>query len=433
MDYGVNKFIPKEDTAPTLSADSVVFWPLKTYTQNGYNSNTGYGSALTTGTDGYTAASATTPDPTYQIIPLVGNPGKALNWGTSDGYMLGDGHGFGLHQKFCMADQAGFGTMYNILGGNWEPGAEGTMLVAPIGSNGVEATIPKGCVAFRVNTGGTNTVRVIVAVPTTEKYRGETGFEIDLSNDYYIGVWNVAAANEGTTFQFNKADALEKFELPRSYTFQTEKTPENMAADSFQDHVVVSYGGKEYRTYLNGGCVLVAYEFTVTGEGVYIIGSVHGTNNTVVTNDMPMEIVHFSVSGTASAGRDGVAGSKVGSVDFVYDDGTSIVTMDKIGLTDGLTNEEGNENYANYYASQALLHTNNSAQLNGVFVNINYTRISIRRYVKEVTGADSNTYGQTTITYVVGPPDSTQEEYILVNPYMLNSDEIERTVESTTS
>ena len=435
MDYGVNTFVPvTKNPSLEFAADEYVLWPQTSLKQDGVYTNNGKNKV-----DGSTetAKMPTTNDPTYKLIPLQGDGG--LNWGSANGYLLG--REYGLHQKFQMKDQAGFGTMYNLLGGNWEPsGSYGnySMLVAPIGSNEVEATIPKGCVAFRVNTNKTETVRVIVAIPTTEHYVGESTFNMDLVYDYYIGVWNVAAANTGTTFSFNKSDALEKFELPRSHTFHTEATPSSpypntSVPSTYTEYTTISYGGSTYRAYLNGGCFLVAYEFTVSGEGVYIIGSAHGNSNAATDKDAAMEIVHFSVSGTASAGRDGVAGSKLGSVDFVYDDGTSIVTMDKIGLTGGLTNEGASENYANYYASQALLHTNNSAQLNGVFVNINYTRISIRRYVKEVTGADSNTYGQTTITYVVGPPDSTQAEYIIVNPYMLNSDEIERTVESTTS
>jgi len=449
MDYGVNTFVPvTKNPSLEFAADEYVLWPQYTLTANGYATNNGYANGAISGRvevntdDGDTTTTdinaklPTTNDPTYKLIPLQGDGG--LNWGSANGYLLG--REYGLHQKFQMKDQAGFGTMYNLLGGNWEPsGSYGnySMLVAPIGSNEVEATIPKGCVAFRVNTNKTETVRVIVAIPTTEHYVGESTFNMDLVYDYYIGVWNVAAANTGTTFSFNKSDALEKFELPRSHTFHTEATPSSpypntSVPSTYTEYTTISYGGSTYRAYLNGGCFLVAYEFTVSGEGVYIIGSAHGNSNAATDKDAAMEIVHFSVSGTASAGRDGVAGSKLGSVDFVYDDGTSIVTMDKIGLTGGLTNEGASENYANYYASQALLHTNNSAQLNGVFVNINYTRISIRRYVKEITGADSNTYGQTTITYVVGPPDSTQEEYIIVNPYMINADAIVKVKESAT-
>ena len=143
-----------------------------------------------------------------------------------------------------------------------------------------------------------------------------------------------------------------------------------------------------------------------------------------------MEIVHFSVSGTASAGRDGVAGSKLGSVDFVYDDPISntIITVGKTG-TGGLTNQAGNEDYANYYASQTLLHTNNGAKVDDQFIKINNARIAVRRYVKQVTGADSTSYGQTTLACVVGPPGSGQQAYILVDPYMLNADTIERSEE----
>ena len=434
MDYGINTFVPvTSNSSLEFAADEYVFWPQTTLKQDGTYTNKGK-DKVTGNTE--TAKLPTTTDPIYNLIPLRGDGG--LNWGSANGYLLGKEYGF--HQKFQMKDQAGFGTMYNLLGGNWEPsGSYGnySMLVAPIGTNGVEATIPKGCVAFRVNSGGEQTVRVIVAIPTTEHYVGESTFNMDLVYDYYIGVWNVAAANENNTFSFDKEDALEKFELPRSHTFHAESTPTNAfpsatVPSGYTGYTTVSYGGNTYRTYLNGGCFLVAYEFTVNGEGVYIIGSAHGNTNAATDKDAAMEIVHFSVSGTASAGRDGVAGSKLGSVDFVYDDPNSntIITVGKTG-TGGITNQAGNEDYANYYASQSLLHTNNGAKdTGGNFIKINNARIAVRRYVKQVTGADSTSYGQTTMACVIGPPGSGQQAYILVEPYMLNADAIERSEES---
>lgn len=431
MDYGVNTFVPTtSDPALEFAADEYVLWPQTTLKQDGIYSNNGKTQVNTS----QNATMATTTDPIYNLVPLQGSDG--LNWGSANGYLLGKE--YGLHQKFQMKDQAGFGTMVNILGGNWEIGGsygEYSMLVAPIGSNGVEATIPKGCVAFRVNTNQTETVRVIVAIPTTEHYVGEGDFNLDLVNDYYIGVWNVAAANSGTTFEFNKSDALEKFELPRSHTFHTEATPDNAFPSAtvpagYTGYTTVSYGGSTYRTYLNGDCFLVAYEFTVSGEGVYIIGSAHGADNSESPKDAAMEIVHFSVSGTASAGRDGIAGSKLGSVDFVYDQNDAIVTVDKKGLDTGLTNAAGNENYANYYASQCLLHTKNS-----VDYQINNVRIAIQRYVKSVDGTDANgaatKYGETTIAYSVGPPESGQQGYVVVDEYMTNADTVVRTEETS--
>ena len=106
----------------------------------------------------------------------------------------------------------------------------------------------------------------------------------------------------------------------------------------------------------------------------------------------------------------------------------------KTGLTGGLVNQAGNEDYANYYASQSLLHTNNLAKdTGGNFIKINNARVAIRRYIKSVQGENSTTYGQTTIAYSVGPPGSGQQAYIVVDKYMTNADTIERTEETNSS
>ena len=469
MNWGVNTFKPVADNATQLKADQIVLWPQTTLKAQhtlvdrngnpilddndqeqtmsaGIYSNSGpfsdaaqapFGNNYTA----YTPASGSSPDPTYSVIELAD-----LQWGTSSGYYLGSGDGYGLKQKFQMADQAGFGDILNLLGGNWEynapTGPDGeklyTQLVAPIGSNGVEANIPKGCVAFRVNAGGTQTVRIIVAVPTTDKYVGsnsvEDGFELDMVDDYYIGVWNVGASGDDTVQSFSKEDALEKFELPRSYTFSFDDTPATMGAGHY---VKVQYDGADYRTYLNGDCFLVAYEFFIDGGtdgGVFVIGSAHGDDDSESTKDVPMEIVHFSVSGTASAGRDGVTGNQLGTIDFVYSDvvntGTAdepvntdtIITVDRVsGFTGGTTNANG-ENYANYYASQCMLHSNSlkedTSTTDGL-VRITQGTVWIRRYLNGT---------QTTLTYQVlapdnsSPPNSVASDAFIVTSHTANSD-----------
>ena len=425
MDFGVNTFIPTDiddenSTSHKLPANSVVFWPQMTLTQGGYNTNGGYkDTPVYTASTDINATKYATPDPTYSIIPLTGTNG--LNWGTKDGYKLGD---YGLDKKFQMADEAAFGTLINI--GDWSlPLGNSNTLVAPVGSNGVKATIPKGCVAFRVNAGGTQTIRIIVAVPTTDYYRGESGFDLDTAMDYYIGVWKVAAAGDEILSQFNKSDALEKFELPRSYSFDFNDDPTKV--EETNSHVDVEYGGQKYRTYLNGDCFLVAYEFAIDGGddgGVFVIGSVHGDESSSSGKEVPMEIVHFSVSGTASAGRDGVTGNQLGAIDFVYDDTEgNIATIDKTGSTTGPTN--GTEYYSNYYASQCLLYSNNEQKDANGYLLLNEEKLWIRRYVDNSTPNSA----KTVIAYGVEGevPDS-----FLVKQYAINSDEVEtETTQST--
>ena len=420
MEWGVNTFIPTESsTSEELSAGSVVFWPQTTLKQDGTYTNNGQ--TLVTGSTENATMTKTT-DPVYTIKKL-----SDMKWGTADGYMLGSNDGFGLDKKFQMADQAKFGTILNL--DQWDlgtlPSGESSIMVAPVGSNGVEATIPKGCVAFRVESGGTQTIRIIVAVPTTDKYVGseglEGGFELDWEADYYIGVWQVEAAGESLSASFQKSNAVEKFELPRSYTFNFEDTPSTIEDKNY--YTIVEYGGTRYRTYLNGDCFLVAYEFTIGGEdqegGVYVLGSVHGEDGSTSTKDVPMEIVHFSVSGTASAGRDGVTGNQLGAIDFVYDDTEgNIATIDKNGSQTGPTN--GTEYYSNYYASQCLLYSNNEQKdSSGNYLLLNKEKVWIRRYVDNST-PDS---AKTIMAYQVAGdvPDS-----FLVKQYAINSDEVEK-------
>ena len=432
MDFGVNTFIPtdinaEDSTSHKLSANSVVFWPQTTLTQTGYNTNSGYKTSITaTASNDINAKKYVTPDPTYSIVPLTGTNG--LNWGTKDGYKLGD---YGLDKKFQMADEAAFGTLINI--GDWSiPIGDANTLVAPVGSNGVNATIPKGCVAFRVNAGGTQTIRIIVAVPTTDYYLGESGFDLDRDMDYYVGVWQVAAAGDEILSRFSKADALEKFELPRSYTFDFNDSPTSIEPEKdengalkegeFKTYVNVQYGGQNYRTYLNGDCFLVAYEFTIDGGtdgGVFVIGSVHGDESSSSGKEVPMEIVHFSVSGTASAGRDGVTGNQLGAIDFVYDDTLgNIATIDKNDSQTGPTN--GTEYYSNYYASQCLLYSNNEQKdSSGNYLLLNKEKVWIRRYVDNSTPNSAKTIMAYQVSGQV--PDS-----FLVKQYAINSDEVEK-------
>lgn len=105
--------------------------------------------------------------------------------------------------------------------------------------------------------------------------------------------------------------------------------------------------------------------------------------DTVTVEDVPMEIVYFSAEGVASAGRDGAAGSQIGTIDFVYDYGDKIVTVKENSQTDA----EGNEDYSNYYSSFCLMYfdTNkraaDSTEAKPTFVPVNYEYVKVRRYV----------------------------------------------------
>ena len=450
---GVNTFVPSDlnlesSNSHALEADQYVLWPQKTYTNTGYTTNTGYDSSKkavagfnrfdTTNDQNPVNASLTkTEDPIYSLIPLTGTGG--LNWGTADGYKLGD---YGLDKKFQMADQGAFGNLI-IENGNVSSVVDSNMMIVPVGSNKVESPIPKGCVAFAVEAEGEQTIRIIVSVPATEYYLNEDGFNtaMDLTDDYYVGVWKMPALTANQTVTFNKSAAVEKFELPRSYSYSFEDTPskleptvdENGVKVGMEHYIKVEYNGTQYRTYLNGDCFLVAYEFTIdgseTGGGTYIIGSAHGADGLIGdAAEVPMEIVHFSVSGTASAGRDGVMGNQLGAIDFVYDDTQNkIVTIGTDNQTNNLPNADGNENYANFNASQNMLHTYTEKLLSGTdtgYININQARVYVRRWLKPTTVDGKTTY-ETVISYYVGSTDNNQTDAFKITTYTMNGDTLD--------
>ena len=418
---GVNTFIPEDlgeedSNSLALDADQVVFWPQTTLKQNGVYKNNGV-TLVANSTEN--AAMTKTNDPIYTIKTLAD-----LNWGTAEGYKLTD---YGLDKKFQMADQGFFGKLHIDENGDVSSVSNSNMMIVPVGSEDVESPIPKGCVAFSVNAKSKQTVRIIVAVPTSTYYFGENDVldPLDFVHDYYVGVWKVPTLTPGQEVTFKKSEALEKFELPRSYSFGFSDTPEKLEKDSVKHYVEVEYNGAQYRTYLNGDVFLVAYEFTIDGAetgGTYIIGSAHGEDSTMnSTKDIPMEIVHFSVSGTASAGRDGVQGNQLGAIDFVYHNpvNSSIITVGSKSATNSLPNATGTEYYSSYQASLILLHTNNEKKLSETsteYVKINQAEVYIQRRLDSTGTGDSTTY-KTVISYYITSDDPNQTDAFKIKSY----------------
>ncbi|MGN1041013.1 MAG: hypothetical protein ACI4QL_06270 [Candidatus Fimimonas sp.] len=315
-----------------------------------------------------------------------------------------------LQKKFRMLEGIDFGATITL--GNGSLGTGG-IISAPVGTNGVEADIPQSCIAFRVNKAAENIkIRVIVSVAVSEYYPGETtadgGYELNdgSGNEYvrFFNLWRMDESGSNVVNVFNATgdNLLENFVVPRSHPYE----PGQTAANEANEYVNVSYQGSNYHCYLNGDRVLVAYEFSVNtnpvadggyGVGVFCLGMsglrfdeygnvVNDSNgNPDVVTDVPMEIVYFSAEGVASAGRDGASGSQIGTIDFVYDYGGAIVTVKESSATD----EEGNEDYNNYYSSFCLMYfdTNKPAadytEQNPTFVPVNYEYVKVRRFVVE--------------------------------------------------
>jgi len=293
----------------------------------------------------------------------------AAGWKNRHGELLTNAD---LANKFTMQTHPEWNLTLTILRGNWNINGG---LVAPIGSLGVEANIPLGTIAFRVNAdapaGSPYGIRVIVAVPQCEYYKNENnedpGHFYD-SGISYFGLWHLEANGERIVNVFRAQDAMDKFELPRSNPYIPSATPgesEYILIDANSDNTV------ESRCYLNAKRVLVAYEFKVTEEGVYVLGPANDNQYA-----KGMEIVYFSADATASSGRDGTLGSVIGNIDFVYDYAGNVVTVKEA------SGEGTAEDYHNYYASLCLLYTDNGQKdASGNYISVNNADIYARRFI----------------------------------------------------
>lgn len=251
INYGRVTFDPKDETDSfTFSAGTHVLVASPSYQK------------------GKTANVATSS--TYTVTSL-----EDLQWnngnknGESNGSYVSESD---LQKKFRMLKGITFGATVTL--GNGSLGTGG-IISAPVGTNGVEADIPQSCIAFRVNKAAENVkIRVIVSVAVSEYYPGETnvdgGYELNdgSGNEYvrYFNLWRMdeSGTNTVNVFQATGDNLLENFVVPRSHPYEPGKT----AADQTSEYVNVSYNDNDYRCYLNGDRVLVAYEFSVNTNPV---------------------------------------------------------------------------------------------------------------------------------------------------------------------
>lgn len=381
VNYGRISFDPNESTDNhTLMADEYVFWPEAQSVE-----------VATPGTE----SSLTGANTQYSVISL-----KDLSWHNGDASDNGGVlHGGNLTKKFHMTDGITFGITID-LGGTI--GTSG-IIRAPVGTTGTQTNIPTGCVAFKINKSSTEPqkIRVIVAVPVSDYFIGEDNYDLG-SFDRYFCLWNMEEAGESFATIFRSSDYIERFAIPRSHFYE----PGTTVSSENSEFVTATYEGKEYRSYLNGDRVLIAYEFKVYDEGVYVLGTSTGSSDADDFEDRdvaPMEIVYFSVDGVASTGRDGLSGSQLGTIDYVYSYDNVIVPVDESSSTD--TN--GKENYSTYYPSYCIMYMNSIPDdPNASFVNVNSEKVYIRRYVS--------------------PNPDASDEYMTVISYSLERDKYTR-------
>ena len=356
LDYGRITFDPNENTdSNSFRADEYVFWPEDLSVD-----------VATEGTESSITEGVTTE---YSVIKL-----ETLAWNNGTAGVLS---GSDLTKKFHMIDGITFGATIDIGG---TIGTSG-LIRAPVGTAGTETDIPSGCIAFRVNKTSTEAqkIRVVLAVPASELYVGEEGYDL---GDYtrYFCLWEMKAAGDSWYQIFNASDYIERFAIPRSHPYE----PGTASDSPNSEYVTVTYDEQEYRSYLNGDRVLVAYEFKVYNAGVYVLGTSTSTSdsgNIFGEKDVaPMEIVYFSADGVASTGRDGLSGSQLGTVDYVYSYNDVIVPVSESSSTDA----NGKEDYTTFYPSYCMLYMNSVLDASaGTFVNVNSEKVYIRRYITD--------------------------------------------------
>lgn len=277
---------------------------------------------------------------------------KSNGWKTNDGNYLSPSY---LSKQFSI--DSGISSVTIVAAGSGDVSFNNENYVrAPIGSTGEESYIPIGCVAFRVNKEGTQKIRVIVAVPQTDYYYNESNTsnvlytpensnQLDYSNNYFFGLWSITQAGSSFTTTISANNPTTRFYLPRSAKY----APGSSVTSANPSAITVNYNSSTYRSYLNGEKILVAYEFTVSDIGIYLLGS-----------NLACDIVYFSADATASGGQDGQSSYKMGTIDYVYTNtaGSKVLTVKDTAPSSVTTRDYGNY----YYQSYALMYTLNDAQ-----------------------------------------------------------------------
>ena len=379
------------DGGITYPADQYILWPQAVLKQDGTYVNGVLNTSLP-----HDAADTKTDDTantnnvyrTYNLVSLETLINGDAGWQDGQGGRLDKTD---LRQKFTMQKAIQFGASLKIPN---VPNIQidDNSVIAPVGPGGASANIPTGSIAFRINKEGTSTIRVIVSVPVSQFFDGESAESLYNNFDYYLGLWKTEDLSEDgwQLNTFNQTSALQKFELPRSRPYEPGTTP------GASDYILVKDGDTTYRCYLNGERVLVGYEFTVTEAGTYILGTAIGRTSVIggilgtifgqVTEpdeQYPMEIVYCSADGTASPGNDGTASSIYGSIDYVYSyDGKIVHVQDYDDSVSG--------DYSRYYNSNIVTFTQNEILLGDAsagYVNIQDFQAFVWRTVETVDGA----------------------------------------------
>lgn len=310
-------------------------------------------------------------DPSQYVLEYV-NKTNSYRLAPIRSYKLNNGKGDILEElnhtvKLYKATTGNFSLQF---GGNFPLYSDGGVLRVPIGTTGKDATIPAGMIAFHIleaSVDDPSYINVIVAVNPDQK------------TPTTVGLWKADESVWGTTFDLTDPD--QHFVLPVSMVAEgpgdsqfilpiTERVVGENVDGKIEYTTVTTGGANEVSyVYLGGEHAFISYTFKVTEPNTtYLLGSATGS----------LSISYFSVTGAAGAGNDGMSGSPLGMVDFVYAFNGKIVTTDKFFTEDKQILSE--ESYSQYYPSYlfvSMLPEENKIQSEVV---------KIRRYIH---GSDS--------------------------------------------
>lgn len=245
----------------------------------------------------------------------------ALKWNNGQGsYLTKLNHAVKLSQ----ATEESLTLNFNkLLGDNWLGDIaqsllgsnSGGLVPAEIGTNGTAYTIPAGMIAFdilKASADDPSYINIIVAV-NPEQDKSWIGLYGPMSTDDWNDEFNLNSNWKQRFFL-----PYSKLGIYEGYLGQYATKISGYKTDAKTDKQT-----GDYYAYLGGEVAYVAYTFSVTSPGIYLLGSGSG----------PMTVAYFSVDGAAGAGNDGAGNLPLGFVDFVYDNGAetnpTILTVDK--------------------------------------------------------------------------------------------------------
>ena len=311
----------------------------------------------------------------YKLLPI-----RSLKLNNGRGELLSDvNHIAKLYKTHNQNYQLTIGNLFNSALGdfinNWTATNSGGVLNTTIGTSNTEVySIPTGMTAFEINKASPEEpsyINIIVAVNPEQEAIGTVGLwamnkqswkqSFDLSNPTYsfdLPISKTAKGSADLKYAIKVTERVVETEVEGKRIFE-------VVADE-QGNNEVSY------MYLGGETALIYYSFSITSTGVYMLGSKAG----------PLSVAYFSVTGAAGQGDDGMSGSPLGNVDFVYDYGGTIITTDK--HYDGEAPLVNLEEYDKYYPSYLLIGMlpERVQDQSESITKIQNEVIKIRRYIK---------------------------------------------------